>query len=41
MIVEDVVSDEEIKAFKRDGAVVLRSRFSEDWLALLRDGIDA
>ncbi|MCG7518791.1 phytanoyl-CoA dioxygenase family protein [Ruegeria sp. Ofav3-42] len=41
MIREDPVSDEEINAFKRDGAVVLRSRFSADWLELLRDGIKA
>ncbi|WP_170560968.1 phytanoyl-CoA dioxygenase family protein [Ruegeria atlantica] len=41
MKIDDFVTDEEIKAFQRDGAVVLRSRFSEDWLTLLRDGIDA
>ncbi|WP_170351368.1 phytanoyl-CoA dioxygenase family protein [Ruegeria atlantica] len=35
------VSPDEIAAFKRDGAVVLRSKFSEHWLDLLREGISA
>ncbi len=38
---EDLVSADEIQAFRRDGAVVLRSKFSTDWLSLLREGIDA
>ncbi|WP_170473502.1 phytanoyl-CoA dioxygenase family protein [Ruegeria arenilitoris] len=36
-----LVSPEEVAAFQRDGAVVLRSKFSADWLSLLREGIDA
>ena len=35
------VSEEEVAAFRRDGAVVLRSKFDEEWLAKLRAGIDA
>lgn len=37
----DKVSAEDIAAFRRNGAVVLRSKFSHDWLSLLREGIDA
>lgn len=35
------VSPDDIAAFRRDGAVVLRSQFSADWLEQLRQGIDA
>ncbi|WP_171121910.1 MULTISPECIES: phytanoyl-CoA dioxygenase family protein [unclassified Ruegeria] len=35
------VSAAEVAAFQRDGAVVLRSKFSAFWLQTLRDGIDA
>ncbi|WP_171125605.1 MULTISPECIES: phytanoyl-CoA dioxygenase family protein [unclassified Ruegeria] len=35
------VSAAEVAAFQRDGAVVLRSKFSASWLQTLRDGIDA
>ncbi|MEL6236510.1 MAG: phytanoyl-CoA dioxygenase family protein [Pseudomonadota bacterium] len=35
------VTEDERAAFRRDGAVVLRQRFSEDWIAQLRAGIDA
>ena len=37
----DRISPEEIAAFQRDGAVVLRAKFTDHWLAELRDGIDA
>ncbi len=35
------LSPEEIAAFRRDGAVALREVFSEDWIDLLRRGIEA
>ncbi|WP_170753847.1 phytanoyl-CoA dioxygenase family protein [Ruegeria lacuscaerulensis] len=37
----DRITQDEIAAFQRDGAVVLRSKFSTNWLDLLRAGIDA
>ena len=37
----DHIAAEEIAAFRRDGAVVLRSRFSTHWLDQLREGIDS
>jgi ectoine hydroxylase-related dioxygenase (phytanoyl-CoA dioxygenase family) len=37
----DRITPDEIAAFQRDGAVVLRSKFSTNWLDLLRAGIDA
>ena len=36
-----LLTKDEITAFRRDGAVVLRQKFSADWLELLRAGIDA
>ena len=36
-----LVTDEDIAAFRRDGAAVLRSKFSSDCLDKLRAGIDA
>ena len=41
MIPEISVTDEEIAAFQRDGAVVLRSQFAPEWIELLRAGIDS
>lgn len=38
---EDTVSPEEVAAFRRDGAVVLRQRFSPEWIDVLRAGIEA
>lgn len=35
------VTVEEKAAFQRDGAAVLRSKFSADWIQTLREGIDA
>ncbi|MEM6489544.1 MAG: phytanoyl-CoA dioxygenase family protein [Pseudomonadota bacterium] len=35
------VSDEDIDAFRRDGAVCLRGAFDPAWIAMLREGIDA
>ena len=35
------ISTEDKAAFARDGAVVLRQKFSEEWIAKLRAGIDA
>ncbi|WP_170337571.1 phytanoyl-CoA dioxygenase family protein [Ruegeria arenilitoris] len=37
----NLLTKDEITAFRRDGAVVLRQKFSADWLELLRAGIDA
>ncbi|MEM7296430.1 MAG: phytanoyl-CoA dioxygenase family protein [Pseudomonadota bacterium] len=37
----ETVTDAERSAFQSDGAVVLRQRFSDDWVAKLRAGIDA
>lgn len=37
----DFVTDEERAAFQKDGAVLLRQRFSTDWIDMLRDGIEA
>ena len=36
-----LVSPDEIAAFRRDGAVVLRSKFSSDWISQLRAGIES
>ena len=36
----DHIAAEDLAAFRRDGAVALRSKFSTHWLARLRDGID-
>lgn len=36
-----LVSDAEIGAFRRDGAVLLKQRFQPEWIARLREGIDA
>ncbi|SMX36031.1 phytanoyl-CoA dioxygenase family protein [Ruegeria arenilitoris] len=36
-----LLTKDEITAFRRDGAVVLRQKFSADWLELLRAGINA
>ncbi|MEM0949967.1 MAG: phytanoyl-CoA dioxygenase family protein [Pseudomonadota bacterium] len=41
MQVDIGVTDEDVAAFRRDGAVVLRSMFDQTWLAKLRAGIDA
>ena len=41
MIPAGEISDSDVAAFRRDGAVALRGRFSEDWLAKLQRGIDA
>jgi len=37
----ELVSTEDIAAFQRDGAVLLKNKFSPDWIARLRAGIDA
>ncbi len=36
-----LATDDEIDAFRRDGAVRLRQKFSRDWIERLRAGIDA
>ncbi|WP_170435234.1 phytanoyl-CoA dioxygenase family protein [Ruegeria arenilitoris] len=36
-----LLTKDEIDAFRRDGSVVLRQKFSANWLELLRAGIDA
>ena len=41
MALEHLVTDEEIDAFRRDGAVHLKSKFDPTWISMLRDGIDA
>ncbi len=41
MSTEPLVTAEDIAAFQRDGAVVLRSKFSPAWIDLLRQGIDS
>ncbi|CAD0184938.1 Phytanoyl-CoA dioxygenase (PhyH) [Ruegeria sp. THAF57] len=41
MTQSEYVSAAEVAAFQRDGAVVLRSKFSASWLQTLRDGIGA
>ena len=35
------ITEDDIAAFRRDGAVVLRDAFSLDWIETLRDGIEA
>ena len=34
------ITDEQAAAWRKDGVLALRGVFSEDWLALLRDGVD-
>ena len=41
MTANDLVTAEDIAAFRRDGAIVLRAKFATEWLELLRAGIDA
>ncbi|MEO1548892.1 MAG: phytanoyl-CoA dioxygenase family protein [Pseudomonadota bacterium] len=38
---EPCITEAEREAFRRDGAVLLKNKFSADWLAELRAGIDA
>ena len=38
---EMLATDDEIAAFRRDGAVALRGKFSLEWIECLRAGIDA
>lgn len=40
MIPADTISDDLVTAWRRDGVAPLRGVFSEDWLALLRDGVE-
>ena len=35
-----ILNDNEIKLFKRDGAVFLRNKFDIKWIELLRSGIN-
>ena len=41
MTPDPLVSPEDIDAFRRDGAVVLRNMFPDHWIDRLRAGIDA
>lgn len=41
MTAQALLTDDEKTAFQRDGAVLLRQKFSDEWLSLLRAGIDA
>ncbi|MEL6409023.1 MAG: phytanoyl-CoA dioxygenase family protein [Pseudomonadota bacterium] len=40
MPTEPLINEKDIQAFRRDGAVLLKSQFSEDWINILREGID-
>ncbi|MGV6802836.1 MAG: phytanoyl-CoA dioxygenase family protein [Ruegeria sp.] len=41
MATVNLLTQDEIAAFRRDGAVVLRQKFDDVWLSMLRAGIDA
>lgn len=41
MTADPLVTPEERAAFRRDGAVALRGKFSSEWIDMLRAGIDA
>ena len=34
------VTEEQIEEYQRDGAVVLRNVFTEEWIELIQQGID-
>ncbi len=36
----DVLTSEEIEAFRRDGAVLLKSALPDEWVGVVRDGLD-